>query len=105
MYFGGLWGHEINFYTFNVYICELPFWSLTVFYCWKGFKSNKYSDWILFGIFAAAGVLSHYLFVYLLLSFYVFFLYIFDRWLVVKLTGSMYCLCTLSSTFSIDVRS
>ena len=60
---------------FNVYVCELPFWSLTVFYCWKGFKNNKYTDWLLFGIFAAFGILSHYLFTYLLLSLDLLFLY------------------------------
>ena len=60
---------------FNVYVCELPFWSLTVFYCWKGFKNNQYTDWLLFGIFAAFGILSHYLFIYLLLSLDLLFLY------------------------------
>jgi len=60
---------------FNVYVCELPFWSLTVFYCWKGFKNNKYTDWLLFGTFAAFGILSHYLFIYLLLSMDFLFLY------------------------------
>ena len=34
-----------------------------------------------------------------------FFFYIVDGWSIVKLTGSMYSLCTLSSTFSIDGRS
>ena len=33
-----------------------------------------------------------------------FFFYIVDGWSVEKLTGSMYSLCTLSSTFSIDGR-
>ena len=60
---------------FNVYVSELPFWAFTVFYCWKGFKTNKYIDWCLFGIFAAGGILSHYLFVYLLLSLDVIFIY------------------------------
>ena len=60
---------------FNVYVSELPFWAFTVFYCWKGFKANKYIDWFLFGIFAAGGILSHYLFVYLLLSLDVIFIY------------------------------
>ena len=64
---------------FNVYVCELPFWSLTVFYCWKGFKNNKYTDWLLFGTFAAFGILSHYLFIYLLLSMDFLFLYMFIK--------------------------
>ena len=34
-----------------------------------------------------------------------FVIYIVDRWSVVKLTGSMYSLCALSSACSIDARS
>ena len=71
----GIYFYNYTTPEFNVYICELPFWSLTVFYSWKCFKKNKYTDWLLLGIFAAIGVLSHYLFIYLLLSIDVFFLY------------------------------
>ena len=71
----GIYFYNYTTPEFNVYVCELPFWSLTVFYCWKSFKNNKYTDWLLFGIFAAFGILSHYLFIYLLLSIDVFFIY------------------------------
>ena len=71
----GIYFYNYTTPEFNVYVCELPFWSLTVFYCWKGFKNNKYADWLLFGIFAAFGILSHYLFIYLLLSLDLLFLY------------------------------
>jgi len=71
----GIYFYNYTTPEFNVYVCELPFWSLTVFYCWKGFKNNKYTDWLLFGIFAAFGILSHYLFIYLLLSMDFLFLY------------------------------
>ena len=71
----GIYFYNYTTPEFNVYVCELPFWSLTVFYCWKGFKNNKYTDWLLFGIFAAFGILSHYLFIYLLVAMDVFFLY------------------------------
>ena len=71
----GIYFYNYTTPEFNVYVCELPFWSLTVFYCWKGFKNNKYTDWLLFGIFAAFGILSHYLFTYLLLSLDLLFLY------------------------------
>ncbi len=76
----GIYFYNYTTPEFNVYICELPFWALTILYCWKGFKNNKYKDWTLFGTFAAAGVLSHYLFIYLLLSLDIFFVYmIFKR--------------------------
>ena len=71
----GIYFYNYTTPEFNVYVCELPFWSLTVFYCWKGFKNNKYTDWLLFGTFAAFGILSHYLFTYLLLSLDLLFLY------------------------------
>ena len=64
-----------NFTTpeFNVNVCQLPFWALSVLYGWKGFKDNKTIDWLLFGLFAALGILSKYLFIYLLVSMDVFF--------------------------------
>ena len=67
-----------NFTTpeFNVNICQLPFWALSVLYCWKGYKNNKTNDWLLFGLFAALGILSKYLFIYLLLAIDIFFIFI-----------------------------
>ena len=59
---------------FNVYVTELPFWSLSIFFCWKALRTNFVRHWILFGSFAAFGVLSHYLFFYLLLSLSLLFL-------------------------------
>ena len=71
----GIYFYNYTTPEFNVYVCELPFWTLTVLYCWKGFKDNETSDWLIFGLFAALGVLSHYLFIYLLAGMDVFFLY------------------------------
>tara|TARA_Y100001970_G_scaffold278073_1_gene383262 strand:+ start:2497 stop:3855 length:1359 start_codon:yes stop_codon:yes gene_type:complete len=70
----------ISFYNyttpeFNVYICELPFWALTVYFSWKASKNNKTQDWLLLGFFAGLGVLSHYLFIYLLIALEFYFLY------------------------------
>ena len=39
----GIYFYNYTTPEFNVYVCELPFWALTVFYCWKGFKTNKYT--------------------------------------------------------------
>ncbi len=66
-----------NFTTpeFNVNVCQLPFWALSVLYAWKGFKDNKNLDWLLFGLFAALGILSKYLFIYLLVAMDFFFFY------------------------------
>ena len=71
----GIYFYNYTTPEFNVYVTELPFWSLSIFFCWKALKKNQYKDWLLFGSFAAFGVLSHYLFFYLLLSLSLFFLY------------------------------
>ncbi len=69
-----------NFTTpeFNVNVCQLPFWSLVVFYSWKIYdnKTIKFKDCVFLGIFAAVGFLSKYLFVYLLFSTILFFSYV-----------------------------
>ena len=69
-----------NFTTpeFNVNVCELPFWSLTVYFSWKIYNSKniKFSDCFLVGLFAAFGFLSKYLFIYLLVSIDLLFLYL-----------------------------
>ena len=60
---------------FNVYVCQLPFRALTVYYCWKCFQKNNQSNWILLGIFVGLGFLTHYLFMYLILTVGIFFIY------------------------------
>ncbi len=72
----GIYFYNYTTPEFNVYVCELPFWALTVYYCWKGFEKNDYASWLLFGFFSGLGVLSHYLFIYLLCALDVFFIYL-----------------------------
>ena len=69
-----------NFTTpeFNVNVCQLPFWSLVVYYSWKIYDTKKINltDCFLVGLFAAIGFLSKYLFVYLLVSIDILFIYL-----------------------------
>ena len=69
-----------NFTTpeFNVNVCQLPFWSLVIYYSWKIYKSKdiKFADCFLVGLFGAAGFLSKYLFSYLLVSVALLFFYL-----------------------------
>ena len=69
-----------NFTTpeFNVNVCQLPFWSMVVYYSWRIYDSKeiKLSDCLLVGIFAAIGFLSKYLFIYLLISVDLLFIYL-----------------------------
>ena len=69
-----------NFTTpeFNVNVCQLPFWTLTVYFSWKIYneKEIKFSDCFFVGLFAAFGFLSKYLFIYLLISIEFLFFYL-----------------------------
>ena len=69
-----------NFTTpeFNVNVCQLPFWCLTVYYSWKIYNSKKVElyDCILLGAAAAFGILSKYLFIYLLVAVDLLFAYL-----------------------------
>jgi 4-amino-4-deoxy-L-arabinose transferase-like glycosyltransferase len=73
---------SIYFYNFtspefNVNVCQLPFWSIAVFYSWRIFNQKEINvkDCILLGFFGAVGFLSKYLFIYLLFSIVLLFLY------------------------------
>ncbi len=90
----GIYFYNFTTPEFNVNLCQLPFWALSVLYCWKGFEDNKTINWLLFGLFAALGVLSKYLFIYLLIAMDVFFLY-----MIVKKKINFKCLISLFPFF------
>ncbi len=92
----GIYFYNFTTPEFNVNVCQLPFWSLTVYYCWKGINQNNITNWLLFGLFAACGVLSKYLFVYLLVAIVIFFIY-----LINKKKFNSKCLVSLISFFVI----
>ena len=71
----GIYFHNFTTPEFNVNVCLMPFWALTVLYVWKGFKNNKTTDWFLVGLFAGFGFLSKYLFIYLALGIEIFLIY------------------------------
>ena len=71
----GIYFYNFTTPEFNVNVCLMPFWALTVLYLWKGFKNNKITDWLLVGLFAGFGFLSKYLFIYLGLAMDIFLIY------------------------------
>ena len=71
----GIYFYNFTTPEFNVNVCLIPFWSLSVFYLWRGIKNNKILDWLLLGLFAGLGFLSKYLFVYLGLAIDVLLIY------------------------------
>ena len=71
----GIYFYNFTTPEFNVNVCVMPFWALTVLYLWKGCKHNKIIDWLLVGLFAGLGFLSKYLFIYLGLAMDIFIIY------------------------------
>ena len=74
----GIYFYNFTTPEFNVNVCQLPFWSLTVYYSWKIFSKKfiDFKDCILLGLFAGIGFLSKYLFIYLLISIDLLFFYL-----------------------------
>jgi len=70
----GIYFYNFTTPEFNVYVCQLPFRALTVYFCWKSLINNNITSWLLFGLFAALGFLSHYLFLYLIVAIMIFFI-------------------------------
>ena len=71
----------IAFYTFdtpqfNVNICQIPLWIGTVYFFFKSIKNNKIINWIFLGVFSALGFLTKYIFAYLLISLFIYLIFI-----------------------------
>ena len=73
----GIYFYNFTTPEFNVNVCQLPFWALTVYLSWKLYmkKDSNTVILILLGVTAAIGFLTKYLFAYLLLSVVVIFAY------------------------------
>ena len=69
----GIYYYNYTSPEFNVNISQLPFWAMCGYYFWKGINSKSKINWILFGIFSALGFLSKYLFIYILVSLFLYF--------------------------------
>ena len=67
-----------NFTTpeFNVNVCQLPFWALSVYFTWKCIQQDRTKDYLLLGLFIGLGILSKYLFIYLVITIEILFLYL-----------------------------
>ncbi len=68
----GIYFYNYTTPEFNVNICQLPFWALTVYYFWKSINYNNNLDWVFFGVFSALGFLSKYIFIYLLITIFIY---------------------------------
>ncbi len=73
----GIYFYNFTTPEFNVNVCQLPFWTLCVYYSWKIFDKQQiaFKDCFWLGVFAALGFLSKYLFIYLLIAIDLLFFY------------------------------
>ncbi len=71
----GIYFYNFTTPEFNVNVAQLPFWALTVYYTWRCIKYDKKIDYVFLGLFAGLGILSKYLFIYLLLGIKLVFFY------------------------------
>ncbi len=73
----GIYFYNFTTPEFNVNVCQLPFWALTVYFSWKLYikKDTNTVILILLGVTAAIGFLTKYLFSYLFLSVVIIFAY------------------------------
>tara|TARA_B100001248_G_scaffold228256_1_gene187082 strand:- start:4394 stop:5776 length:1383 start_codon:yes stop_codon:yes gene_type:complete len=59
---------------FNVYVSQLPLKAGLVYFFWKSINIKKLIFWILTGVFAALGILTHYSFIFIILSLFIYFI-------------------------------
>ena len=59
---------------FNVYVGQLPLKAGLVYFFWKSINAKKLIYWILTGILAALGMLTHYSFIFIILSLFIYFI-------------------------------
>ena len=71
----GIYFYNFTTPEFNVNVAQLPFWALTVYYTWRCIKYDKLTDYIFLGLFAGLGILSKYLFIYLIIGIKLVFIY------------------------------
>ena len=71
----GIYFYNFTTPEFNVNISQLPFWAASLYFSWKAINFNRTSDFIFLGFFLGLGVLSKYLFLYLVLGVYLLFFF------------------------------
>ena len=60
---------------FNVYVCQLPIKAASVYFFWKSINNTNVYNWLVTAIFCALGVLTHYSFLFLIISLLMFFIF------------------------------
>ena len=71
----GIYFYNFTTPEFNVNVAQLPFWALTIYCTWRCIKYDKAIDYVFLGLFAGLGILSKYLFIYLIIGIKIVFIY------------------------------
>ena len=56
----GIIYYNFSSVEYNVNVISLALWPVCAFYFWRGYKENRWSDWLLFGLFVGLNVLNKY---------------------------------------------
>ena len=56
----GIIYYNFSSVEYNVNVISLALWPMCAFYFWRGYKENKWRDWLFFGLFAGLNVLNKY---------------------------------------------
>ena len=72
----GIYFYNYTTPEFNVNISQLPFWALSVYFTWRCLKSNETLDFVILGLVLGLGILSKYLFFYLVIGIKFLFIYL-----------------------------
>ena len=72
----GIYFYNFTTPEFNVNVSQLPFWALSIYFTWRCVKFDRKIDYIFLGLFIGLGILSKYLFIYLVLGIKLLFIYL-----------------------------
>ncbi len=72
----GIFFYNFTSPEFNVNVCQIPFWAASIYFAWKCFKTDKLINYIFLGLSIGLGVLSKYLFIYLIIGIKLFFIFL-----------------------------
>ncbi len=72
----GIYFYNFTSPEFNVNIAQLPFWALSIFFTWRCINNEKIFNYVMLGLIIGLGLLSKYLFIYLILGIKLLFIYL-----------------------------
>ena len=83
----GIYFYNFTTPEFNVNISQLPFWALSVYFTWRCIKYDKAADYLFLGLFVGLGILSKYLFIYLVIGIKLVFIYLIRKGKKIKFSN------------------